>query len=194
MTICSNKNLSRSNRPLRPPAFVKILNKGFRNNDVDLSVGRLLRWGGGDGACYVLPIREPKNTPKPIFQHSSYRKSERLYDEVTLINLEWKQQHKSIQKKKIMIFVWKTTVSSFQSIKAMWKDTLKVDDQGSLRVNAQHMDHISRFIIAVTHDHLVQTAAKCYLHILWIAWGDHFHLMWITRLYRIHFVQIVSGC
>lgn len=56
------------------------------------------------------------------------------------------------------------------------------------------MDHISRFIIAVTHDHLVQTAAKCYLHILWIAWGDHFHLMWITRLYRINFVQIVSGC
>lgn len=137
MTICSDKNLSRSNWPLRPPAFVKILNKGFRNNDVDLSVGRLLRcvWGGRgrDGACYVLPIREPKNTPKPIFQHSSYRKSERLYDEVILINLEWKQQHKRILKKTSLFEKKKTLLSSFQSIKAMWKDSLKVDNQGSLK-------------------------------------------------------------
>lgn len=65
MTICSDKNLPHSNQPLWPPAFVKILNKGFHNNDVDLSVGRLLK--KGDVIEHVLPISELKNL-NPIFQ------------------------------------------------------------------------------------------------------------------------------
>ncbi len=82
-------------------------------------------WGGGGtwGACYVLPIREPKIHLNQSFS-TAVTESLRDLDEAILINLDESTAQKNTEK--TSLFEKKRLSSLFiQSIKAMWKDSLK---------------------------------------------------------------------